>query len=663
VDNSSEKSKVLVVYLILILIIFAVFGQVRNFKFLNYDDNSYVTENNHALTGLTLDNIAWAFKQSHSFMWHPITSISHMLDCQIFGLKAGGHHIVNLLFHIANTLLLFTVLRKMTGAFWQSAFVAAFFALHPLNVESVAWISERKNVLSAFFWMLTMAVYIRYAKQPRFANYLLVIFVFSLALMAKPVTVTLPFALLLLDYWPLNRLQIKNKQQIFRLVGEKIPLFLLSAVLCVITIAAQGGSDALQLNKLLPFSVRFENALVSYVSYIGKMIYPSHLSVFYPHPGPSLPLWEPIVSFVLLAAVSVAVLYLGRRKPYLIVGWFWYLGTLVPVIGLMQAGSQAMADRYAYIPLIGLFIIIAWGASDIFAGWKYRKIVLSLSAIVIISALSICTWIQTSYWGTSQTLFEHALKITTGNYVAYNCLGSALIEQDKFDEAIDMLHHCLQIKPNYGWAYNNLGIAYAKQNRYEEAIEACEQAIRIQPKNSWAYYTLGVSYDKLGRYREAMEAYKQAVTVEPYYADAYYNLGLAFAKLGRYQEAIQAYEQAIRIRPDDADAYCNLASAYGKLGQFQNEIEACKHALRINPELAEAYYNLGAAFGQLGRYPEAIEACKQAIRIRPDYAEAHYNLGAALMLAGDKNAAFEQYKILKSLNPNAAEQLLNLIKQ
>jgi tetratricopeptide (TPR) repeat protein len=515
-----NKYWIFTVYVILTAATLAVFWQVRSFEFTTCDDDKYVTENNHILTGLTLDNIAWAFKQSHSFMWHPITSISHMLDCQIFGLKAGGHHIVNLLFHIANTLLLFTVLRRMTGAFWQGAFVAAFFALHPLNVESVAWISERKNVLSAFFWMLTMAVYIRYAKQPRFANYLLVIFVFSLALMAKPVTVTLPFALLLLDYWPLNRLQIKNKQQIFRLVGEKIPLFLLSAVLCVITIAAQGGSDALQLNKLLPFSVRFENALVSYVSYIGKMIYPSHLSVFYPHPGPSLPLWEPIVSFVLLAAVSVAVLYLGRRKPYLIVGWFWYLGTLVPVIGLMQAGSQAMADRYAYIPLIGLFIIIAWGASDIFAGWKYRKIVLSLSAIVIISALSICTWIQTSYWRNSVSLLERNLKVISRNIPkTHYHLAQALAQKGRISEAVEHLEEAIRLDSKWTAPLNSLAwfLAARKDAVFydpHKAVQLAQQACELTGyKNAGLLDTLAVAYAAESKFPEAVDAAQKALKI------------------------------------------------------------------------------------------------------------------------------------------------------
>jgi len=515
-----NKYWICTVYVILTAATFAVFWQVHSFEFTTCDDDRYVSENNHILTGLTLDNLAWAFKQSHSFMWHPITSISHMLDCQIFGLKAGGHHIVNLLFHIANTLLLFAVLRKMTGAFWKSAFVAAFFALHPLNVESVAWISERKNVLSAFFWMLTVAVYIRYAKNPKFANYLLVIFVFSLALMAKPITVTLPFALLLLDYWPLNRLQIGNKQQIFRLVGEKIPLFLLSAVLCVITIAAQGGSDALQLNKLLPFSVRLENALVSYVTYIGKMIYPSRLSVFYPHPGASLPLWEPIVSFILLAAVSAGLLYLGRRKPYLIAGWFWYLGTLVPVIGLMQAGAQAMADRYAYVPLIGLFIIIVWGISDIFAGWEYRKIVLSLSAIVIISALSICTWIQTTYWQDSISLFERNLKVISRNIPkTHYHLAKALAQKDKINEAVEHLREAVRLDNDWTAPMNSLAwfLAVRKDAAFynpHKAVQLAQRACELTDYHDAAILdTLAVAYAAENRFSEAVDAAQKALKI------------------------------------------------------------------------------------------------------------------------------------------------------
>ena len=330
-----------------------------------------------------------------------------------------------------------------------------------------------------------MAAYIRYAKNLWFANYLLVLFVFSLALMAKPITVTLPFALLLLDYWPLARLQTWNKQQIFRLVGEKIPLFLLSAALCVITIAAQSSGDVLKLNEYFPFTVRLENALVAYTSYIGKMLYPTQLSVFYPHPCSSLPLWESIVSFIVLAAVFIGVFCLGRRKPYLIVGWFWYLGTLVPVIGLVQAGDQAMADRYAYVPLIGLFIIIAWGISDLLQSWKYRKIVLSLSAIVIISTLSICTWFQTSYWRSSQTLFEHALRATTGNYVACN----------------------------------NLGVTYGKLGRWEDEIKACNEAIKIDPAYADAHNNLGVALGQLGRYPEAIQAFNRAIRLNPNFAE------------------------------------------------------------------------------------------------------------------------------------------------
>jgi len=663
VDNGSEKSKAFAVYLILILIIFAVFAQVRSFNFINYDDLLYVNENVHIATGLKCNNIVWVFTKPNVSNWHPLTGLSHILDCQLFGLNAGAHHIINLLFHIANTLLLFTILRKMTGVFWRSAFVAAAFALHPLHVESVAWISERKDVLSTMFWILTMDAYFRYVKEPKAGRYVLTLVLFAMGLMSKPMLVTMPFVLLLLDYWPLNRLQIGNKQRIFHLVREKIPFFILAIASSVVTFLVQRHSGAVALPDMLPLKLRVSNAVVSCLQYIFKMFYPAGLAVYYPYDVAKLSTINVLLAATVLLVISILVIRNTAKHRYLLVGWLWYLGTLIPVVGLVQVGGQAMADRYTYVPLIGLFIIIAWGANDLLQNWKYRKIALGVSSIAAVSVLSVCAWQQTSYWCTSQTLFEHTLKVTTGNYVAYNCLGSALIEQDKFDEAIDLLHRCLRIKPDYAWAYHNLGIAYSKLNRCEEAIKACEQATRIQPKNSWAYYTLGVACDKLGRYREAIEAYKHAVTVEPYYADAYYNLGAAFAKLGRYQEAVQAYEQAIRIRPDDADAYCNLASAYGQLGQFENEIEACENALRINPHLAEAYYNLGAAFGRLGRYPEAIEACKQAIKIKPDYAEAYYNLGAALMLAGDKNAAIQQHNILEKLDRNLANKLLEIINK
>ena len=364
-QRPAEKFWIWFIYLALAVITLVVFWQVRSFGFTNYDDNSYVSENKHVLAGFTFDNFLRTFTSLHYFMWHPLTTLTNMLDYKLFGLEAGGHHLTSLFFHIANTLLLFGVLKKGTGRIWPSAFAAALFALHPLNVESVAWISERKNVTSTFFWMLTIYAYIRYANSQRLSNYLLVIFMFCLALMSKPTVVTLPFVLLLLDYWPLNRVQIEltdkiNIQRWRHLVGEKIPLFILSAVVCVITVIAQKSGDVLKMNEYFSFPVRLSNALVSYVLYIGKTIYPAHLAAFYPHPGNSLPMWQALASFFALAAISIGVTLAARRYPYLPVGWFWFLGTLVPVIGLVQAGEQRMADRYAYVPLIGLFIIIAW---------------------------------------------------------------------------------------------------------------------------------------------------------------------------------------------------------------------------------------------------------------------------------------------------------------
>ena len=511
------------VYLALTIITLVVFWQVRTFEFTTCDDDRYVTENTHVTTGLTVDNVIWAFTSTHFFMWHPITTLSNMLDCRLFGLNAGRHHLINLILHIANALLLFGILKAMTVRIWPSAFVAAVFAMHPLNVESVAWVAERKNVLSTFFLLLTIAAYIRYAERPRLSNYLLVICVFSLALMSKPTTVTLPFVLLLLDYWPLNRAQIcpadKIKWRIWApLIWEKVPFFILSTALCIITIIAQKSGDVLKLNEYLPFTVRLANALVAYISYIGKMIYPSHLSIFYPHPGFNLPLWKSIVSFVLLVAVSIGTLYLGRRRPYLMVGWFWYLGTLVPVIGLMQAGSQAMADRYAYVPLVGLFIIIAWGISDLLAGWKYRRIVLSLSSLAIISVLSVCTWFQTAYWHDSVNLLEHNLKVIGYNIPkSHYHLAKALSQKGKINDSVAHLKEAIRLDENWADSLNDLAWFLAVRKGTEfynppKAVQLARRACELTAyENAGILDTLAVAYAAENRFPDAVEIAEKAL--------------------------------------------------------------------------------------------------------------------------------------------------------
>jgi Tfp pilus assembly protein PilF len=539
---TQHKHKSLIVMAVLTIIVLVVFWQVHSFEFLNYDDDKYVSENIHIRTGFAWQNIKWVFTNEHASNWHPLTGLSHILDCQLFGPRPGLHHLVNLLFHIINTLLLFVVLRKMTAAFWQSAFVAALFALHPLHVESVAWISERKDVLSTCFWILTMAAYFSYVQKPNTVRYVFVLVLFALGLMAKPMLVTLPFVLLLLDYWPLNRLDSVDGRQFYHLVREKIPFLILSAVSSVITFIVQKNAGAVQQFEVLPLAVRAPNAVVSYAKYILKMIWPTRLAVFYPHPGEKLPLGQVLMAAVSLVIITIFVIRFTKKYKYLSVGWFWYLGTLIPVIGLVQVGGQAMADRYTYIPFIGLFIIVAWGTNDLLIRWKYRKIALEISAMASILVLSLLTGIQTAYWRNSETLFEHTLKVTNENYVAHNNLALALSQHDKFDEALNHLYTALRINPNFFDAYNNLGMVYIKLDRCPEAIQACLQAIRINPANPLPYSNLGVIYLRTKQYQQAIQNFQKAIRIKPDLDQAHVGLGIAYFETGDKESAMKEYE-------------------------------------------------------------------------------------------------------------------------
>jgi tetratricopeptide (TPR) repeat protein len=635
--ESAKKSFVFFTYVVLILSTLLVFWRVRNFDFVNYDDDLYVYESQHILNGLTQDGIIWAFTTGHASNWHPITWLSLMLDCQLFGTNTGWMHFVNLLLHIANTLLLFAVLKKITGSLWPSAFVAAAFALHPMHVESVAWIAERKDVLSTLFWMLTLLAYVNYVKRPAPLRYLVTITIFAIGLLTKPMLVTLPFVLLLLDYWPLDRFaapravktaSIPDRQRIlYRIIIEKIPFFALAAVSSVITFIVQKGSGAVPDINTLSLQSRVANAFLSYTRYIGKMFWPQNLAVFYPRDIDSFSFWQIILCVLLLLVIFFLAFWFGRERKYLPVGWFWFVGTLIPVIGLVQSGDQAYADRYTYIPYIGLFIMIAWGLPELLSKWPQRKMALGISMVIVLTTLGICAHQQISYWNNSTALFSHAIEVTQNNYLAHN----------------------------------NLGIAYGSLGRHQDAIETYKQAIRIKPDYAEVHYNLGVAYGSLGRYQDEIEAYKQAIRIKPNYAKAHYNLGIAYGSLGRHQDAIESYKQAIRIKPDYAMAHCNLGAAYGMLGRGQDAIESFKQAVRIKPDYADAHYNLGIAYGELGRHQEAIDAYKQAIRIKPDYAEAHSLLGAAYVTIGDKGSALEEYKILKTLDVDKANELSNLI--
>jgi len=515
-DKNSNKSWSFLICLMLLLTTFAVFYQVHSFKFVNLDDPVYVSENPNIQAGITLKTVKWAFTAAgYTYFWHPLTWLSHILDWQLYGNNAGGHHITNLIFHIANTLLLFIVLRQMTNAIWQSAFVAALFALHPLHVESVAWVYERKDALSTFFWFLTMWAYVRYVRRPKIVNYLLMTVFLALGLMSKPMLVTLPFVLLLLDYWPLER--FPAKRSLSYLLIEKIPLFAMVLASCIITFINQKKIGAMATVENCGLLVRFANASISYMQYIIKMIWPARLAVFYPHLRQNVSPFFAVTSAAVLLTVTILILRFAANRRYLVTGWLWYLGTLVPVIGLVQVGEQAFADRYTYITLVGLFIIIAWGLSELTPRWRYKKILLASSALLIISIMSVCTYFQLGCWRNSLTLFQHALDVTKDNYEAHFQIAGPLEEQGRLNEAFYHCSEALRIKPDWAKPMNNL--AWYLAVRKETAIRNPQKAVRLARqaceitayKEPEALDTLAVSYAAIGAFGEAVKIEEKAL--------------------------------------------------------------------------------------------------------------------------------------------------------
>jgi tetratricopeptide (TPR) repeat protein len=564
--------------LFLMAAILASYWQVRNFDFINLDDTAYVTENRRVQDGITLEGVRWAFTTNRSANWHPLTWLSHMLDCELYGMNPAGHHLTSLLFHMANTLLLFLVFNQMTGAIWRSAFVAALFALHPLNVESVVWISERKNVLSTFFGFLSIMAYIRYVGKKNFVSYLLCMLFLCLGLMSKPMLVTLPFVFLLLDFWPLERFikerdlqplsegvpQIEGRRG-FGLVLEKVPLFVLVLLSCVATIIAQGSKGAIQSLKTFSIGARLSNALVSYVKYIYKTFLPLHLSVHYPHPGDNLPVWQIAGAGVFIAVVSHWAVRKARAYPYVAVGWFWFLGTLVPVIGLVQIGGQAMADRYAYIPLIGIFLIISWGVSELTLRWRYRKILLSLSAVIILTVLCGRTIFQVSHWKNAVALFENAVNVDYENSLAHNNLGTALHAQGDVEKAIFHFREALKFEPGYVAARTNLAIILSVQGHVEEAEQHFTEALRIAPGYAVAHYHIGILFKKQKKINDAYAHFAQSIKINPDYAGAYNQIGIILAWKGKLSEADVFFSKAVELNRDFENARKNLENNRKKL--------------------------------------------------------------------------------------------------
>ncbi len=588
--ESLKKYFVLFSYLALIVATFLVFGQLRHFDFINHDDNDYVYENQHVLKGLNWDNVVWAFTTNCASNWHPLTWLSLMFDCQLFGANSGKMHLVNLLFHMANTLALFEVLRKMTGSLWSSVFVAAAFALHPMHVESVAWITERKDVLSTLFFLLTLFAYLSYVRRPGLFRYFLTLLLFALGLLAKPMLVTLPFVLLLLDYWPLERIQT-GKFSVSKLILEKVPFIVLSIISSVITFLVQLRGTAVIYIDAFPLKDRIANAFISYAIYIGKMFWPANLAIFHPFEVDNFVFLSAVIYVLLLLIISIFVVWFGRTQKYLPVGWFWYLVTLVPVIGFVQVGYQSFAERYTYIPYIGLFIIITWGLPLLLSRWPQRNIALVPSAVITLLILGISAYKQVGYWKNNFTLYPHAIEVTQNNFIAYNNLGVAFTNAGSYQEAVDAYKKSLAIKPDYE-VYFNLGVACHKLGRWQEEEDAYKQCIKRKPDYAVAYLNLCITYNTLGRYQDAIAICKQAIKIKPDFAEAYYNLGFNYAALGNWPDAMNAWGQAVKIKPNYIDAHYNLGVAYLATGDKDSALEEYKILKNLNTEKANQLFKL-----------------------------------------------------------------------
>jgi tetratricopeptide (TPR) repeat protein len=619
--KSSARRQVLGVCFFLVAITWLVFGQTIRYDFVNYDDNDYVYANPAITSGLTLHGIIHAFSGRHARNWHPLTTLSHMLDCQLWGVRAGGHHFTNIVLHTIAVVLLFLVLKQMTGAIWQSAFVAALFAIHPLHVESVAWISERKDVLSAVFFMLTLGAYVRYVRSPSIGRYLTMSILFALGLMSKPMLVTLPFILLLLDYWPLKGFAVRSSTK--RLILEKIPLLALSAAGGFITLWVQQSSVAR--TEELPLIWRVANGLVTYATYLRQMIWPMGLAVFYPHPGDQLPVWEIGLGIVLLGLVSAGAIALRRKRPYLVTGWFWYLVMLLPVAGLIQVGSQAHADRYTYLPQIGLYLLLAWAITDALASQLQRRI-LAVTASVAVIALAWCAHVQASYWRNGESLWGHALAVTSGNFMAHDGLGEYLGNRGRLDEAIDQFQKALNIAPGYPEIETNLILALTRKGRTDEAITHLQALLKEYPNDAQAQYNLGNALRKKGDSQGAIAAYEKALSIQVRYPAAHYNLGIALDQNGQIDEAIAHYQEAVQEQPNYPEAYYLLGNDLLQKARVDDAIGAYEQALKSRPTYPEVENNIGLALLQKGRPSEAIAHWQNALAIQSDSVDSLNNL-------------------------------------
>ncbi|MDH7601460.1 MAG: tetratricopeptide repeat protein [Armatimonadota bacterium] len=615
---------------LLALVTLAIYLPVVNFGLVNLDDHFYVTKNPHVRSGLSIANVAWAFRTFTESNWHPLTWVSLQLDCTLDRSGARLLHLTNVILHIANTLLLFILLEAATGSRLPSAVVAALFAVHPLHVESVAWVSERKDVLSTFFWMLSMLAYLRWARNPSLAGYGALLVAYILGLLSKPMLVSLPIILLLFDLWPLARIRFGSSEsrRLMPFVIEKLPLFALACASCVITYVAQLQGGAVGRLDYYPIGVRLANAVVSYTAYLWKAMWPARLAAFYPHPEDTLPTWQVTASAVLLAVVSGAALRSVYKRPYIAVGWFWYLVTLVPVIGIVQVGLQGMADRYTYVPLIGIFIVAAWGVSELVGRIALRPIGRAVAWITVgvICAFAVLAHRQVKYWRNDFTLFGHAIRVTQRNAVAHT----------------------------------HLGLAYERMGNIEKALEQFRAAVDANPRYSPAYTCLGAVLMRQGKLDEALAYFTRAVSLSPGVAEAHYNLGLALLKKREYAAAAQAFRQAIKIRSDYADAYNDLALALAHIGNLKEAVESAETAVNLSPRTVRFRRTLALLLSQAGDLNGAVSQYRIVVRFRPADAVSRFELGRLLLSLGDSNEAARQFASVLKLRPDLAEAHLNL---
>jgi tetratricopeptide (TPR) repeat protein len=613
------------VCLFLAAITWLVFGQTLGHQFINFDDDVYVFKNPRISRGLTFDGIVWAFTHVHAANWHPLTWLSHMLDCQLYGLNPAGHHLTNVLLHTATAIALFLVLREMTGLLWRSAFVAALFAIHPLRVESVAWVAERKDVLSGLFFVLTLAAYVRYVRRPwSAARYGVVLVFFVLGLMSKPMLVTLPFVLLLLDYWPLNRGAAnpgseRNKAPTAgRLMLEKLPMLVLAGASSLATLFAQKAA----LRPLADFSfpVKMGNAALSSVAYLRQMFWPSDLAAYYPFAVENVVPAKVLLSLLVLAGISVVV-FLQRRHRYLVTGWLWYLIMLAPIIGILQVGNQARADRYTYLPQIGLYLMVIWGGADLCGRSRPRRIFAGLFLGIALTALTLAARSQTAYWQDSESLWTQALSRTSGNVMAELNLGEAVFKKGRTEEAIAHFDRALQIEPNEATVHGSLGAALLKMGRRTEAMTHLRRSLEIEPNQAPIHSTLGVVLLEDGRPDESLAHLLAAVAIDPDYGDAHYNLGNTLLRIGREKDALAEYDSALKINPGDTEALNNmawilstspdpLARDGGKAVQLAERADRLTH--EASPLISAT---LAAAYAETGRFAEAAKAAERALRL------------------------------------------------